>query len=125
MNRSLAENIRRKLMPALESSQGVQGSYCRGQTVVPLIAIPTNPDWESEEDHGTAIEEDVELIFLVSIRQWNQTGLGQPQQSDRFTVVLADGLPRTYALLPREGTQMMSLDATGNNYSLRMKWVKA
>jgi hypothetical protein len=125
MNRSLAENIRRKLMPALESSQGVQGSYCRGQTVVPLTAIPTNPDWESETDRGTVIEEYTELLFVVSIDQWDATGFNLPEQSDRFTCILPDGRARTYALLAKKGARPYSLDATGTNYALRMKWVKA
>ncbi len=56
LNGTLAENIRRKLMPALEQSQGFRGTYSRAGSNRPLTAIPTAPDWVSEDDH-TVIEE--------------------------------------------------------------------
>jgi len=52
-------------------------------------------------------------------------GLGMPQQSDRFTVILADGIARTYALLPPKGKRPYEVSADGSTYFLRMKWVKA
>ncbi len=112
-------------MPALEQSQGFRGTYSRAGSNRPLTAIPTAPDWESEDDRGTVIEEFTELIFLVSVQEWDATGFGLPQQSDRFAVTLADGKPRVYALLARKGTRPYSLDATGATYLLRMKWVQA
>ena len=125
MNGSLAQNITGTLMPALTKYQGRRGSYVRGGVVQRMTAIPTNPDWESEADRGTVIEEFTELLFIVSTQEWEATGFGLPQQSDRFTVILADGKARTYALLARKGTRPYNLDATGCNYLLRMKWVKA
>ena len=130
MNRCLAENIAAKLLPALERSQGVKGSYARSGQVIPLTAIPTSPDWESEDDRGTVIEQYTEIIFLVSVRAWQATGLGQPQDGDRFTCTLADGVARTYMLAAKKsrrpyGSRPWELDATASHYSLHMKWVQA
>jgi hypothetical protein len=125
MNGSLSRNIAQKLMPALERSQGVEGSYVRAGQVQRLRVIPTSPDWEAEDDRGTVIEEFTELVFIAGASDFGFLGLGTPQQSDRLTVILADGVARTYALLAKKGVRPWSLDATGSNYFLRMKWVKA
>jgi len=121
---NLANAIVRQLLPALKRSQGVKGSYARGASVQPLTVIPTTPDWETEEDRGTVIEEFTELLFICAAKDFGFLGLGTPQQSDRLTVILADGVARTYALLAKKGVRPWSLDATGTNYFLRMKWVK-
>ena len=122
---TLNQAIRRMLLPHLLKSQGREGSYARGGEVYPLKAVPTSPDWESEDDRNTVIEEFTELLFIVAASDFGFFGLGTPQQSDRFTVILADGVARTYALLAKKGLRPWSLDATGSNYFLRMKWVKA
>ena len=124
MNRSLSEAIRRQLMPALERSQGFAGTYVRGAVALPLVAIPTEPDWEKEDD-SSIIEEWVEVKFMVAASTWCFLGLGAPQQADRYTVILADGISRTYALLPPKGRRPYELSADGSTYFLRMKWVKA
>jgi hypothetical protein len=125
MNRSLPENIRRKLMPDLEASQGFEGQYTRGDVTRPMTAIPTIPEWTSEDDSKAAIEQWTEIAFVVFVSTWAATGLGLPQQGDRFTVTLADGVSRTYALLPPKGRRPYDLAADGAHYTLRMKWVKA
>ena len=71
------------------------------------------------------IEEFTELVFIVAASDFGFLGLGTPQQSDRFTVILGDGVARTYALLAKKGLRPGSLDPTGTNYFLRTKWVKA
>ena len=125
MNGSLAHNITKMLMPALTKYQGREGSYVRGGVVKRLAAVPTSPDWESAPDKGSVIEEYTNLLFLVAVADWARTGLGAPQQSDRFTVILADGVARTFALLPTKDKRAWELDATATNYLFRMKWVKA
>jgi hypothetical protein len=124
MNGTLVKSIRRQLMPALEQSQGVRGTYARGDQSRPLVAVPTSPEWTGEDDRGV-IEEWTELVFLVSIAAWEKTGFGLPEQGDRFCVTLADGVERTYALLPAKGARPYGLAAGGTHYSLRMKWVHA
>lgn len=123
LNGTLAQNIRRKLMPALEQSQGFRGTYSRAGSNRPLTAIPTAPDWVSEDDH-TVIEEWAGVVFIVSAAEWATTGFGLPQQADRFTVTMADGVQRVYALLPSKGMRPYDMPAGANHYSLRMKWVK-
>ena len=39
---------------------------------------------------------------------WERTGLAEPKHGDRYTVVLADGQPRTYALLRERGNGPMT-----------------
>lgn len=124
MNGSLAQNIRRKLMPALEQGQGFQGTYSRAGSNRPLVVIPTNPDWVSTDDNGTVIEEWIGLVFLVSLDQWATTGFGAPQLSDRLMVALADGVQKTYALLPPKGLRPYKLTDDHSSYSLKMKEVK-
>jgi hypothetical protein len=122
MNGTLSANIRRKLMPALEHSQGYRGTYSRSGSNRPLIVIPVNPEWVNEDDHAV-IEEWAGSDFLVSIAEWQSTGFGTPQESDRLAVTLADGIPRNYALLPPENRQAYELAAAGTHYLLHMKWV--
>lgn len=123
MNGSLTQNIRRLLKPALERSQGFTGSYVRGNKVCPLTMIPQTPDWETEDDHGV-IEQYAAVLFLVFADPWAETELGLPQQSDRYTVVLADRIPRTYALLGDRRFRPYDMPAGADHYNLRMKWVK-
>ena len=125
MNGTLAKNIRRQLLPALERSQGFAGVYTRGTSSVgkSLVVIPQPPDWLSEEEKAASIEQYAAIAFTVSLAQWTATGYSQPQQNDRLTVTLADGVSRTYALLPAKGMRPWSIDATGSHYILRMKWV--
>lgn len=124
MNVSLSHAIARQLMPALERSQGFAGTYARGANTYPLVAIPTEPDWAQEDDHAV-VEEWAEVKFMVAAATWGFLGIGMPQQSDRLTVILADGISRTYALLPPKGKRPYELSADGSTYFLRMKWVKA
>jgi len=124
MNGTLARAIRRQLLPALEDSQGSQGTYTRAGSNRPLTVIPAQPDWQREDEGKSVIEEWVELLFIVSAEAWAQTGFGLPQQGDRLTVTLADGVQRTYALLAPKGRRPYDMDATASHYGLRMKWVK-
>jgi hypothetical protein len=123
MNGRLDRLIAKQLMPALEKSQGFVGTYARGDQTWRLTAIPTDPDWTSEDDKA-AIEEWTGVVFLVSVREWERTGLAEPKHGDRYTVVLADGQPRTYALLREKGKRPYDMPAGATHYSLRMKWVK-
>jgi hypothetical protein len=123
MNGRLSQLVARQLLPALEKSQGFWGTYVRGEDAVPLRAVPTEPDWANEDDNAV-IEEWVEVKFIVSAAAWARTGFGLPKQADRFTVVLADGIARTYALLPPKGKQPYETSADASTYFLRMKQVK-
>ena len=124
MNGTFASNVKHKLYPALNRSQGFTGTYSRGGTFKRLTAIPTNPDWVSTDDSGAIIEEWVGLVWLVSAEEWAATGLGVPQQNDRFTVTLADGVQMIYALLAPKGLRPYEMTANGSGYALKMKWVK-
>ena len=123
MNRTLAENLRRTLMPALEASHGFQATYTRAGGNRALTVIPAAPDWAREDEGKTVIEEWVEMLFLVAAETWARTGFGTPQQGDKLTVTLADGVQRTYGLLARKGTRPYDMDATASHYALRMKWI--
>lgn len=124
MNGRLDQNIAKKLLPALEDSQGFDGIYTRDGRAWPLRAIPTEPDWDRDDDRSATTEEWVEIKFLVSPLAWTRAGFGLPEQGDRYTVTLADGVQRTYALLGRKGTRPYEMAANGTHYGLRMKWVK-
>ncbi len=123
LNGTLSANIRKKLMPALEQSQGFRGVYSRAGSNRPLIVIPTKADWASEDDHGAVIEEWIGLVFEVSADAWAATGFGLPQQNDRLTVALADGVQHVYALLAPNGMRPYDLSAESGTYNLRMKEV--
>ena len=125
MNGSLAENIRRKLAPALEQSQGFEAVYSSGAISKGLKVIPTAPDWVSEDDHGTVIEEWEALVFEVFSDTWHRTGFAVPKQNDRIRVTLADGVPRVFAVLAPKGMQVYSLSADSGNLFIRTKRVKA
>ena len=120
---NLARAIRRQLLPALEKSQGVEGSYVRGTCLCRLVAIPTKPDWVSEAEQGAGVLMWKGLVFEVSVAAWQRTGLGLPEQGDTFTVFLADGTAKTYGLLPPKGKRPYELDAAGTTYFLNMKAV--
>ena len=126
MNGSLAQNITEDADAGPDQVPGPpKEATCAGESSSGMTAIPTNPDWESEADRGTVIEEFTELLFLVSVQEWEATGFGLPQDGDRFTVILGDGIARTYALSAKRGQRPYNLDATATNYALRMKWMKA
>lgn len=120
---NLAQAIRRQLAPALKRSQGFWGTYTRGTQTASLVAIPTLPDWISEDDRAV-IEEYAALTFIVFCDDWAATGLGLPQQSDRLSITLADGVPRIYALLGEKGKRPYAMAENSAHYLLRMKWVK-
>jgi hypothetical protein len=122
MNGTLAQQIREKLMPALNRFQGVTGAYTRAGSNRSLTMIPALPDWVTEDDHAI-IEEYALVVWTVSAEEWALTGFGAPEQSDRFIVTLADGVQRTYALAAVPGKRPYEVSATGNSYVLRMKWV--
>ena len=124
MNGTLAHNIRRKLYPALNQNQGFTGTYSRSGTYKRLTAVPTHPDWVSTDDSGAIIEEWVGLVWVVSAEEWASTGFGVPQQNDRFTVVLADGIQRIYALLAPKGLRPYEMTSNGSGYALKMKQVR-
>jgi hypothetical protein len=123
MNRTLAENIRRKLMPALEQSQGFAGTYNRGNSFRPIVVIPTKPEWLSSAEEGSVITQWKGLEFSVSSAAWAATGFDVPELDDRLTVTLADGKQQTYALLPPKGMRPYEQSAESGSYFLRMKLV--
>jgi len=131
MNGTLGEQIRRRLMPALEKYQGFTGTYARGGApgapgrLCELTAIPSRPEWLSDSEQGAALLQWKGLVFAVSTEAWARTGLGEPELGDRFTVVLGDGLPQTYALLPPKGMRPYSMSAESGSYFLNMKLVSA
>ncbi len=120
---SLANAIRRQLLPALERSQGVEGSYTRGSQICRLIAVPTKPDWVSEAEQGAGLLLWRGLVLEVSVEAWQRTGLGTPAQGDTFTVFLADGSAQSYSLLPPKGKRPYEMDAEGTTYFLNAKLV--
>jgi hypothetical protein len=123
VNGTLAENIRRQLMPALEQSQGFQGTYSRAGSNRSLIVVPVKPEWMTQENQGVGIEMWKGLEFVVSGEQWAATGFGVPALNDRLTVTLADGVQQVYALLPPKNMRPYEQDATSGTYFLRMKLV--
>ena len=125
MNGSLAENIRRHLLPALKQSQGRQGSYMRDGNVYRLIAIPVATEWDSATDHGAAIEQETEMDFLIDTADFAALAIGTPQDGDRYTTILGDGVARTWMVAPRENERPWKFDATGTSYQIHTKWVKA
>lgn len=125
MNKTLSQNIRRKLLPALEHNQGFAGTYTRAGSNRAVTVIPTEPDWAREDEAKSVIEQWTELVFLMSAKCWATTNFGLPQQGDRLTVTLADGVQRHYALLAKRKTQPFDMDATGSHYRLRMKWIRS
>ena len=96
----------------------------RGGNVYRLTAIPTSPDWEAEDDRGTVIEEFTELVFIVAASDCGSRAGHAPAIRPLHGHPLGRQA-RTYALLAKKGLRPWSLDATGTNYFLRMKWVKA
>lgn len=123
MNATLAAAIRRQLLPALEKSQGVEGSYVRGSQLCRLVAIPTKPDWVAEAEQGAGLLQWKGLVLEVAVEAWERTGLGTPQQGDTFTAIMADGVAQTYGLLPPKGKRPYEMDAAGTTYFLNMKAV--
>ena len=120
---SLANVIRRQLMPALERSQGFAGTYVRGDIQRPLTMIPTKPEWVAEAEKAAGVLMWKGLVFEVSVATWSATGLGVPEQGDTYTVVLGNGMPQTYSLLPPKGKRPYEMDDTGETYFLNMKAV--
>lgn len=123
MNGTLAQNIRRRLMPSLEHSQGFAGTYSRAGSNRTLTVIPTKPDWMAQGSQGAVIEQWKGLVFEVSNAAWSVTGFGVPQLGDRLNVTLGDGVPQNYALLPPKGMQPYEQSAESGSYFLKMKRV--
>ena len=123
MNGTLSANIRKKLMPALEQSQGFRGTYSRAGSNRPLIVIPVKPEWMTQENQGAVIEMWKGLEFEVSQTEWAATGFCVPQLNDRLTVTLGDGVQQVYACLPPKNMRPYEQDATSGTYFIRMKLV--
>ena len=97
----------------------------RGETLCELTAIPSKPEWLADSEQGAVLLQWKGLVFAVSTAAWERTGLGEPELGDRFTVVMGDGLPQTYALLPPKGMRPYELSAESGTYFLKMKLVSA
>lgn len=123
MNGTLASNIRRQLMPALEQSQGYEGTYSRAGNSRALVVVPVKPEWMSQENQGAVIEMWKGLEFIVSNAQWSMTGFGVPEHNDRLTVTLDDGVQQVYACLPPKNMRPYEQDAISGSYFIRMKLV--
>ena len=78
MNGTLGEQIRRRLMPALEKYQGFTGTYARGQTLCELTAIPSKPEWLSDSEQGEALLQWKGLVFAVSTEPGSAPAWGSP-----------------------------------------------
>ena len=124
LNGTIQENIERKLRPAANHAAGYPGVYSRAGSNRPMRVIPADPDWVSTDDNGSVIEEWKGTVFKVFASDWNTTGFGVPQLSDRLAVTMGDGIPKVYAVLPPNGMQPFDMTADRTVYVLKCKEVK-
>lgn len=117
MQGTLSENLSR-CARQLNQFAGQPGVYRRGSLAVDLKAIPSTPDFGSENPDGT-VETWRGVMLVVPWDEWLHTGLGTPQKGDRYeTTVPATGERIVYAVLAPKG--MQEWDRPGQGESIRI-----
>lgn len=124
MNSTLLQAARRILHPAINASQGVEGTYSRDGREWSLVMVPSSPDFVQQLDNGS-IEQWQGIVWTVTQDQWALTRLPVPVKGDRWTVTLGDNVTHIFSVLPPGGKQEYDQAPQGESFRINMKRVKS